>query len=120
MAKMIHRKDFNRTVSALFNSPAYVDKGANLRSTVEALAFLGRKLKLRYENTCSYEWANTPAYEKATDRLEALARELAASAGLNIYLQGDPRGATIYVDFAEIPANNYSRAFCLSFEGRDR
>jgi len=69
MAQMIHRRDFNRTLEHLYDrSPGTVDIAA-LRNTMEAMAKAGERLRTRWENECSYEWANTPAYMAATERL---------------------------------------------------
>lgn len=51
--------------------------------------------------------------EKKEEILEKNARKFAADNGLFIFLQGDPRGATIYLDKQEIPENNYTRAVCV-------
>ncbi len=121
-AKMIHRKDFNSVVSALYNHPAYKPHDtAYLPEVLASLAHYGALLQNRYGNTCSYEWATTPAYERRTETIERNARELAASVGLEIYLQGDPRGATVYVSWEPIEDNNYTRSgsYCLSFRGKD-
>jgi hypothetical protein len=117
---MIRRDDFNRTVSALRRKAPETAANVNLVSVVEYLAKAGMRLQRRYENECSYEWADTPEYEAGTRRAEERIRKAAAAAGLQVYIQGDPRGAAVYVDYEPIPDNAYNRAFCLSFTGRDR
>lgn len=87
-----------------------------LAKRLNELARLGETLRQRYEDECSHQWANTPEYETATRALELRIRTLATAGGLHCYLQGDCRGATVYVDMKPIPDNNYSRAHCLTIE----
>ena len=121
MAQMIHRRDFNRTLEHLYDrSPGTVDMAA-LRNTMEAMAKAGERLRTRWENECSYEWANTPAYMAATERLAERIHKMAEKMGLQLYLQTDPRGASVYVSWEPIADNNYNRSgsYCLFFKGRD-
>ena len=74
------------------------------------------RLRKRWENECSYEWANTPAYEKATERARDRLIESVKATGLYVYLQSDPRGATLYVDSKPIPADNYTQAICVCLD----
>ena len=61
--------------------------------TVHGLARLAASLHRRYEAACSYQYANTEKYERATERREAKARDLAAKIpGLTVEHQRDPRG----------------------------
>lgn len=46
-------------------------------------------------------------------RWESYAIAFAKRNKLHIYLQTDPRGASIYLDKKPIPQNNYSRAICV-------
>jgi hypothetical protein len=87
-----------------------------LASRLNLLATLGEALRKRYENECSYEWANTPEYERRTRALEERISTIAKDGGLHLFLQGDCRGATVYVDAAPIPENDYTRAHCLTIE----
>jgi len=75
-----------------------------------------KRLRKRWENECSYEWANTPAYEKATERAAERLRKAVTDAGLFVYLQTDPRGATLYVDSKPIPDDNYTQAICICLD----
>jgi hypothetical protein len=59
------------------------------------LQSIAASLHKRYEAACSHEWANTPAYERRTERLEAKAAELApfqTMGRLTVEHQRDPRG----------------------------
>lgn len=87
------------------------------REALLKLATDGETLRRRYENMCSYQWADTPQYRGATTRLERRIAETAQAAGLYLYIQGDCRGATVYVDMKPIPDNNYTQAHCLYTEG---
>jgi hypothetical protein len=82
------------------------DKAEALRG----LATLGERLRKRYENACSYQWATTEAYEAGTDRLESRLKEECQRLGLKLYIQGDCRGATVYVcgPAGEMTPSNYS------------
>ncbi len=59
---------------------------------VAKLQRIASSLHKRYEAACSYEWANTEAYEKRTERLEWKAGELAEAIGVQVEFQRDPRG----------------------------
>lgn len=74
-------------VRAMPNAKIY-----NVTRNVEALGKLARQLHKRYEAMCSYQWANTEKYERATDRLETKAGILAEEIGIAIGFQRDPRG----------------------------
>jgi len=83
------------------------------RLTYDALARMAESLRKRYEATCSYPWANTPAYEKRTETAERKLLAEVAALGLHGYLQSDPRGATLYVDSQPICGTDYTRALCV-------
>jgi hypothetical protein len=51
--------------------------------------------------------------ENQEARLEKNAQKFANDNKLYLYLQTDPRGATIYLDKVEIPENNYTQAVCI-------
>lgn len=78
--------------------------------TLRELAKMGERLRKRYENACSYQWATTERYEADTERAEKRLSDYASAAGLRLYIQGDPRGATVYVcgPEGEMTPNNYS------------
>lgn len=119
MAKIIERRDYQRTRAALLPQPATAS--LDIDAAIQGLARIGSNLRQRYENECSHEWANTPEYEAGTAKLEIRARQMAERAGLHIYLQTDCRGATVYVSKDPIEDCNYTRSgsFCLYFKGRD-
>lgn len=75
---------------------AVQDGGLNTIRTVQALAKGARSLHKRYENECSYQWADTDAYRKRTENLEkklaALFAELNLPDNCTMEIQGDPRG----------------------------
>ncbi len=60
---------------------------------------LGKTLRQRYENECSYTWANEPRYLKTTAKKEAKAKQLALELGLAMQLQTDPRGWSLVFSF---------------------
>lgn len=67
-------------------------------SQLRALAYLGEELRQRYENECSHAWAgNSDAYKQGTERLERHVAKLAHESGLALFIQGDCRGAALYV-----------------------
>lgn len=80
------------------------------------LQSFGRALRKRFEAACSYEWANTDAYAKRTDKLVANARELFASLAWSdtkrpkLEINRDPRGAALKVT---VTRGQYSREFYL-------
>src|SRR5258708_52505 len=59
------------------------------------LAWRGDRLHKRYESACSYAWASSDIYIAGTKMLERASRNLARDLGLHLYLQTDPRGATV-------------------------
>lgn len=64
-----------------------------IANVVDKLQRLARSLHKRYEAACSYEWANTPEYERKTERTEEKAAQLARTIpGLVVEHQRDPRG----------------------------
>lgn len=86
---------------------------------LRALAYHGEELRQRYENECSYAWAgNSDFYREGTKRLAEHILKLAKESGLSCYLQGDCRGATVYVRALGLPIddNAYStQAQCLYY-----
>jgi hypothetical protein len=108
MAKKIDHED---SIFAALQSKGW----SGTRETLRSLAAKGDALQRRYGNECSYQWADTPSYHARTEQAEGAIVAEAEAAGLQIYLQTDPRGATIYVDVQPIPDNNYNRAHCLIF-----
>ena len=83
---------------------------------------LGTMLRMAYEDSCNgfYDPINggederkARRHEKYESQLEARAYKFAGNNGLYIYLQTDPRGATIYLDTEKIPENNYNKAVCI-------
>lgn len=72
------------------------------------LAERGHKLRRRYLNSCNHVWATTEHYEAGTEELEDAIRGLAGRLGLHCYIQGDPRGATVYVSPRPISETGYS------------
>lgn len=82
---------------------------------------LGRALRKIYTDQCNgYQdsegkW-DSVASDEATNKEIKLAvktKKLAKSLGLHMYLQGDPRGAVIYLSREPIPENNYNKAECI-------
>jgi hypothetical protein len=106
---------FERHVLAALNSEGWTGPVELLR----ALAMLGEQLRERYEKECSYAWAgNSEIYKRHTAALERHIATYAKDAGLSLYIQGDCRGATVYVRDASkaIDDNAYStQAQCLYY-----
>ena len=73
---------------------------------------IGTMLCDRYTADCNGDYSHDWQYE-ATGKLEAIALKFAHDNKLEIYLQTDPRGATIYLDTQPIPDNNYTKAVCI-------
>lgn len=69
----------------------------NVTRDVANLAKIARSLHKRYEASCSYEWATTDKYNRATDRLEDKAQSIGINLGVTIGLQRDPRGWPVIV-----------------------
>lgn len=94
--------DFCMTLFALSDNGEVVLPRSNssAKPIIETLVKAQRRLRRRYENECSYEWANTDAYRATTERLEARCMtwgsQLAATLGVGaLQLQGDPRGGSL-------------------------
>lgn len=73
---------------------------------------IGTRLCNRYTADCNGEYSSRWEYE-ATGKLERVAIKFAKDNDLELYLQTDPRGATIYLDIKPIPENNYTGAVCI-------
>lgn len=84
----------------------------------------GEALRQVYEKDCNGDYekeaqTDNPKitaetrYEIDCATKEGLIRIKAKELKLFIYFQTDPRGATIYLDTKEIPANNYTQANCI-------
>lgn len=86
----------------------------DLAPTVVLWAKKGESLRKRYENECSYEWADTEDYRKGTERAEKMLVGWVKELGLHAFIQGDCRGATLYVDSKPIDPSNYTSAVCVS------
>ena len=56
---------------------------------------ISKALRNSFEAECNY--GDSPRREKRQDRLIAKAKEIAEWAGLAIYVQGDPRGCSLYL-----------------------
>lgn len=88
---------------------------------LRALAYHGEDLRQRYENEASHAWAgNSDLYKAGTKRLERHIVKLASEAGLGLYIQGDCRGAAVYVRAKgqEIDDNRYSTQAQVLHYGR--
>lgn len=73
-----------------------------IASNVEQLVKLARSLHRRYEAMCNYQWANTEAYERRTERLEARTVAIGEAIGVTVEHQRDPRGWPLIV---RVPGN---------------
>lgn len=63
-----------------------------IAARVYKLSRIARSLHKRYEAACSYEWANTEAYEKRTESLELKAMQVGLDLDVVVTHQRDPRG----------------------------
>jgi len=88
---------------------------------LDRLISIGKSLHRLFEKQCNgfqdYQgnW-DEDASIKADKREEKLTKEahkIAKELKAYVYIQGDPRGATIYIDSKPIPDNNYTQAICL-------
>jgi hypothetical protein len=107
-----------RFVLKALNEEGWKGRVEDLRT----LAGMGEKLRQRYENSCNYQWATTDSYSARTEEAEQVAVKFASHLGLTVYLQTDPRGATVYVRAKphKIDDNRYStQAQCLYFPRGD-
>ena len=99
------------TKEAILQAARAIAEGMDKNTFSEAIPFAERmnkaakSLQRRYENECSYEWANTPQYIKRTENMEAkIIKECTEfgfdmtsdvnekRAGAWFRLQTDPRG----------------------------
>lgn len=68
--------------------------------------------KLPRETWQQYDAARLIQMEWVEKRIETLEKRIAKNCntlGLHYYLQGDPRGCSVYVSKSEIPRDDYSR-----------
>lgn len=82
------------------------------------LAHKGEELRRRWEAACNYAWAadENGSYAKQTATLELAAVGFVHNAGLYCFLQGDPRGAPIYVALHPLDDTSYTRGYALYWE----
>lgn len=76
------------------------DNDKSLIILVQELNRLGLRLRRRYEQTCTFEWANTAKYLLYTEKLEKkikIIQEEWAHTGIEIELQTDPRGLALTI-----------------------
>ena len=80
----------------------------------------GERLHRLYEFQCNGVDDNGFSSEKTVARWDKWELELEKkidikrfALGLYVYLQTDPRGATVYLDKQPIPENNYTQAVCI-------
>lgn len=85
----------------------------NLIPVVLNWARRAASLRKRYEADCSYQWADTDEYRAATERAEKRLMKAVEDFGLFAYLQGDCRGATLYVDSKPIHESRYTNSVCV-------
>lgn len=106
-----------RHIMRQLQDDGWIGKASQLR----ALAFWGEALRQRYENECSHAWAgNSERYKAGTQRVEAHIAKLAWEAGLSLFVQGDCRGAAVYVAFGDkMTDSNYSTQGKALHYGRD-
>jgi len=74
---------------------------------------VGTILNNLYTASCNGEGMNAEGYPEEEARYERRALLFAKNNKLHLYLQTDPRGATIYLDKKPIPENNYTNAVCI-------
>lgn len=88
-----------------------LDRLGITKLTFNAFRNIGRALRQEYENQCNgFETtAQEEESERAEESLTNQAFDLAKQYGLEIFLQTDPRGATIYLSKEPIEENNYNR-----------
>ena len=61
-----------------------INNATRAAQTIHEAHRLAKALRARYEAACSYPWANTPAYEKRTEKMEAKLCKLLEAVGFNI------------------------------------
>jgi hypothetical protein len=66
-----------------------------------------------YVHNCNGSYATEMEYESNAHGKEAEIEKKAKELKLFVYLQTDPRGATVYLDTKAIPDNNYNQANCI-------
>lgn len=73
----------------------------------------GEALRKLYTDYCNGTIESQEHYEDTETRQEEKIVLKADKMGLCLYLQTDPRGATIYLDKEPIKDNDYTRAVCI-------
>lgn len=85
----------------------------DLSPVVIGLAKRAESIRKRKENSCSYEWACTERYEGTTEKMEKQLIQDVRELGLFAFIQGDCRGALLYVDAKPIDPSNYTSAVAV-------
>jgi len=73
----------------------------------------GAELHKIYENNCNGIYETEKEYDNAKFGLETALDLKSEMLSLHMYLQTDPRGATVYLDTEAIPENAYNVARCI-------
>lgn len=98
-----------------------IDNMFSMPDKLARLVSIGKSLHRLYENQCNgfadYQgnWDEKASIraDKREGRLTKEAHAIAEELGVHIYLQRDPRGATVYIDNKPISQSDYDRAICL-------
>ncbi len=83
------------------------------KNEYNALRRIGQALQKCYTDNCNGAYQTEEAYNHAAEPLEYQAKEYAGKLGYKVYLQTDPRGATIYLDKVERSGADYNRGTCI-------
>lgn len=109
---------------AYYNEERKINSSEKLGITRNQYTYImriGSILRQLYENDCNgFQDFNgnediraTKRNQSRIDRYEKIAEKFAKDNKLYLFLQGDCRGATIYLDKKPIPENNYTSAICI-------
>lgn len=109
---MLMLESMKNTINTLYLARALADSGLlkNI-DTIEELIRIGKRLHRYFEHECN--GYNAEKYERLSDKWSKKAHAIAKDMGAYLFIQSDPRGATIYIDNKPIPYDNYHKAICL-------
>jgi hypothetical protein len=90
-----------------------IEKIGEIMRAYRLLLPISKSLNNHFTNDCNY--GNTTRRDNAEGKLVAEAKRIAASINLNIYVQGDPRGCSLYLvaKSEKMPEQNYTNGIAI-------
>ena len=91
----------------------YLDTVSTVIWAYRALLPISKSLNNSFTADCNF--GNNPRREKKQERLIAKAKEIAENINMTVYIQGDPRGCSLYLvsKNEKSPRENYTNGIAI-------